>query len=189
MASLFYLLPGAILGAFLSYIFPFIVGGFKYLIRILRHQRVIEGDWYSYHYTKLLHQPMVRQLRWTIKQDFRGHFTAVCRGDDADAIGGRVSTVQKGTAILENGHLVISVFSRADGHHSTCQIHQPGALSKVVTGIWLGLNLDGMLMAGPIIFTREELAPEEAEALLKAGAVLKSRVSVRSTFRMLEAPK
>jgi len=183
MASLFYLLPGAVLGAFLSYIFPFIVGGFQYLIRTLRREHVVEGKWYSYHYTKLSHQPRVRQLRWSMKQDLRGHFTVVCRGDDVDATRGRVSTTQKGTATLENGHLVISVFSRVNGHHSTCLIHQPIELNAISTGLWLGLDLDGRLMAGPIIFSREELALDEAEKLLK------SRVAARSPFRMLEATK
>ena len=183
MANLFYLLPGAALGAILSYIIPFLVGAFRSLVRVVRHQRTLEGDWFSYHYTKQSHQPRVRQMRWKIKQDFRGHFTTICRGEDIDPARSRPPTKQRGTATLERGHLLITVFSRENHVHSTCLIPEPIAFNETSAGLWLGFDLDGRLTTGPIIFTRETLDLGKAESLLK------SCISARSAFRILESAK
>jgi hypothetical protein len=180
MASLFYLLPGAIIGAILSYILPLIVGAVRHFIRIFRHQRTAEGQWYSYHYTRRLHEPKIRQMQWRIKEDFRGHFAVICQGGALDRA---PSARQKGTAISERGHLLIRVYKPDDHHHATCLIPEPVVFNETTGGLWLGFDLDGRPITGPIIFSREELAVSEAESLLK------ERVSANAAFRLLELAK
>ena len=90
-------------------------------------------------------------MRWRIRQDFRGHFTAICRVDDIDPAHGRSSIKQRGTAISEKGHLLITVYDRMDNYHVTCQIREPGRFSEASIGLWLGRDLDGKMIAGPII--------------------------------------
>lgn len=181
MTNLIYLLPGAILGAVLSYILPFIVGVVPYLVRVRQHQHIIEGKWYSYHYTSQSNQPKVRKLRWSVRQDVRGSFTAVC-WDDLDPSHKHPPNYGRGKAFLERGHLVLELFSQKDHSHITCRILEPIATNEVSAGLWLAFDLDGTLMAGPIVFARNELALNDAEALLK------SRVSAVSAYKLLEVP-
>lgn len=82
--------------------------------------------------------------------------------------------------ISEKGHLMITVYDRANHYHVTCLIREPGSFSDISIGLWLGRDLDGKMIAGPIIFTRQELTLDEA------GSLLKSRISTRSAGRLLE---
>jgi hypothetical protein len=45
--------------------------------------------------------------------------------------------------------------------------------------LWLGFDLDGQLIAGPIIFSRQELSIEEAKSFLT------SEISNSSAFKLL----
>lgn len=114
------------------------------------------------------------------KQDFRGHFTAICWVDDIDPARGWSPVKQRGMVISEKGHLMITVYDRANHYHVTCLIREPGSFSDISIGLWLGRDLDGKMIAGPIIFTRQELTLDEA------GSLLKSRISTRSAGRLLE---
>jgi len=75
---------------------------------------------------------------------------------------------------------MITMYDRANHYHVTCLVREPGSFSDISIGLWLGRDLDGKMIAGPIIFSREELALEEA------GSLLKSRISTRSAGRLLE---
>jgi hypothetical protein len=179
MNRIIYLVPGAVLGVLVSFFLQSIARGFLYLVWRLRHKRPVEGKWYSYHYTKKSHQPRVRQMRWGMKQNLRGYYTATCWGDGIGSTSLRPPVSQRGTASPERGYLVISVYSRVTDRHSMCVIRQPGAFTEISGGLWLGRDLDGRLIAGPIIFTRVELSLKDAESLLK------SSTSARSEFKIL----
>jgi len=181
MNNLIYLLPAAIVGAAVSYIFPFAVGTFPYLFRTLQHQHLIEGKWYSYHYTRQSNQPRVRELQWRVKRGMRGDFMAVCR-DKNDASRRRTSNYGKGKVFAERGHLVLELLSQQDHSRITCRLLEPIATNDVTPGIWLAFDLDGTLVAGPIIFTRNELIPSDIER------VLKSRISAVPAYKLLEVP-
>lgn len=181
MATLLYLLPGALLGAVLSYILPFIVEGLPYLMRASHEQRVIEGEWYSFHYTKQSDQPKIRKMRWSIRRHIRGGYTASC-WDDTDSTHKDPINYGKGKAFLDRGHVILDLFSQKDHAHITCRILEPIATNEIGAGLWLSFDLDGTLIAGPIILTRQELAFSDAESELK------SRVSAFPAYKILEVP-
>src|SRR5712691_11399344 len=105
MNSLIYLLPAAVVGAAVSYIFPFAVSIFPYFFRAVQHRHLIEGKWYSYHYTRQSNQPKVRELQWRAKRGMHGDFMAICR-DKSDASRRQASNYGKGKVFAERGHLV-----------------------------------------------------------------------------------
>lgn len=126
MAKLIYLVPGAILGAIISYILRSIGGGFQYVIWMLRHKRPAEGIWYSYHCTRQSHQPGVRQMRWSMRQNLRVYYTAICWGDDIDSTRRLPPTNQRGTAFPERGHRIAAKIK----HLSTLGVQDLG-VSKI----------------------------------------------------------
>ena len=163
MTTLIYLLPGAAIGAIMSYILPFLVDMPPYLIRFLQHQHIIEGKWYSYHYTKQSNKPMLRKLCWNIRRDIRGTFTIVCWDDTGKASKPHPS-YGRGKAFVERGHLVLEWVVRKEHAHVTCRILEPIAANEIGAGLWLCYDLDGTLAAGPMVFVRDELSSSEGEA-------------------------
>ena len=181
MAALFELLPGALLGAALAYILPFIIGALPYLLRARRQQRVIEGEWYSYHYTRQSDEPRIRTLHWKIKQDIRGSLTAAC-WDATDDSSRRPPNYGKGKAYSERGHLVLDLFSQKDHAHIACRLLEPIGTNEISAGLWLSFDLNGTLVAGPIILSRRELTSTDAESLIR------SRVAALPACKLLEVP-
>lgn len=181
MATLIYLLPGAALGAIISYVLPFLVGMPPYLIRVLQHQHIIEGKWYSYHYTKQSNRVILRRLRWNIRRDIRGTFTVTC-WDDIGKAHKHPIKYGRGKAFIERGHIIMEWVIRKEHAHVTCRILEPIAANEIGAGLWLCYDLDGTLAAGPMVLVRDELDASDGEALLK------SRVSAISASKLLEVP-
>lgn len=180
MNGLLYLLPGALLGAFLSYFIPAIIGLPKYIWQVYKGDTAAEGIWYSYHCTRKGGVAHIRQTRWKIKRNFRGEFAARCWADDASPRYKRSRIQGKGTAFRESGFFVITAKSTSYHGHWTIRILDPLVpLETFYPGLWLSYDFDGKLIAGPIIFTHQPL-PD-----VKVQSVLKSQIFVLTENRQL----
>jgi hypothetical protein len=180
MSGLFYLLPGAILGAIVGYALPVIVGVPRYLWQIRKGETSAEGIWYSYHWTRKEHAPHIRFTRWKIRRNFNGQLCVRTWGSDASPAYMRSTFHGKGTAFREWGFLVIDSASRYYNGHWTIRLLDPIVPEeKLIPGLWLSFDFDGKLIAGPIIFSRKLLPDTEVEYLLK------SQIFVTSASRQL----
>ena len=169
MNGLLYLLPGAVLGAMISYLLPGIIGLPKYIWQIHKGDTAAEGIWHSYHCTRKQGLAHIRRTRWKIKRNFRGQFTAKCWGNDASPLYKRSRLQGKGTAFREAGFLVITAKSTSYFGHWTIRILDPLIPEEAFyPGLWLSYDFDGKLIAGPIVFTHQPLTEAEAQSLLRS---------------------
>jgi hypothetical protein len=169
MNGLLYLLPGAVIGAIVTYALPAVVGIPRYLWQIHKGETAAEGIWYSYHWTRKDHAPHTRFTRWKIKRNFRGQLCVRSWGSDASPAYKRSAFHGKGTAFREWGFLVISSASRYYNGQWTIRLLDPIVPEeKLVPGLWLSFDFDGKLIAGPMIFSRRLLPDAEVESLLKS---------------------
>ena len=95
MHALLYLLPGAIIGALITYALPFIIWIPKYLWEIYKGKTAPEGIWYSYHWTRKDQLPHVRFTRWRIRRNFRGQLSVRSWERDASPAYKRSNTAGK----------------------------------------------------------------------------------------------
>jgi hypothetical protein len=169
MHALFYLLPGAIIGAIITYALPFIIWIPRYLWQIYKGDTAPEGIWYSYHWTRKNHVPHIRFTRWKIRRNFRGQLSVRSWERPASPAYKRSEYSGKGIAFREFGFLVINSTSRFYYGQWTIRVLDPIAPEgKEVPGLWLSFDFDGKLIAGPMVFSRRELTDEQAESLFKS---------------------
>jgi hypothetical protein len=169
MQALLYLLPGAIIGAIISYALPFIIGIPRYFWQIYKGETAPEGIWYSYHWTRKDQLPHIRFSRWRIRRNFRGQFSVRSWERPASPAYKRSEYQGKGTAFREWGFLVISSTSRHYYGQWTIRLLDPIVPGeKEVPGLWLSFDFDGKLIAGPIVFSRRELSDEQAMSFFKS---------------------
>jgi hypothetical protein len=180
MNGVLYLLPGALLGAVVSYFLPVIIGLPKYIWQIFKGEAAAEGTWYSYHSTRMNNATHLRRTRWMIKRNFRGQFTARCWGDNAGPLYKRTRIQGKGIAFREAGFLVIAAKSTSYHGHWTIRILDPLVPEETFyPGLWLSYDFDGKLIAGPILFTRQIMPEPDARLLLR------NQICVSSVDRQL----
>lgn len=169
MKELAYILPGAALGAILSYIVPFIVTTPRYVAQTFRDKTVVEGVWHSYHATLKSYSPEIRHHRWLIKRSVRGNFSLKCWDETAAPAYRRTATYATGTAFVERGFLIITATAPKYEGQATFRLLKPISFNEDrVPGVWLGYDYDGQIIAGPVFFSRKEVTPAEADSILKS---------------------
>jgi hypothetical protein len=173
------ILLSAAVGAVAQHYFSYVAGLPRYLWQRIRNKPTTEGVWYSYHYTRQNSVPLLKAVTWTITRNFRGQLVTVCQFDGSEDL--------RGTGILfrERGFLVLRTSATTyEEAEWAIRILDPWPTNdRIVPGLWLSVDFDGELTAGPIVFSRETLVSSKAEQYVKRCT------SVNQQYRLLGLQK
>jgi len=152
----------ALVSATIGFCIPYVLKIIYYLFLHLK-KNYLEGIWYCYHWTYLNNQPILIKSDWTIKKGVLHRFIVEMKQRDT-------GLVYTGKIIIEGDHLLIMLDSEQYIEHPVFRFPYPiPSNCKLLYGLWLSFDHDKKIASGGATLSRDELANDQVETVMKSG--------------------
>jgi hypothetical protein len=164
-----------VIGAVTGWLLPYLVRGVVFVVRRFR-RGAVEGRWYVYHVADRDGRLRVEPSIWHIRKGFSSSFAV------EEMRKGLETPMYKGSLLFERNFWLVRLSGVEHEEELLIRLLTPIPTEKASTwGLYLGIDVQGRPVAGPILVTREELPVADA------SGVLLEKTKVHSRMRLLTA--
>jgi hypothetical protein len=164
-----------IIGAMTGWLLPHLVRGVVLLIRRFR-RGVVDGRWFVYHVAKRDGRLRVEPSVWNIRKGLKSSFVV------EEVRKGLETPMYKGDLLFERNFWLVRLNGVTHEEELLIRLISPIPTEDASTwGLYLGIDVQGKAIAGPIMVSREELSVAEASEFLM------EKTRVYSKMRLLTA--
>jgi len=166
----------SLIGALAGYLLPYLVKAVLYAVRRFRRAR-IEGKWYVYHITKDTNGKFkVEPDVFKIRKGFLSEFVVNSYKDETRRSNGRLS--------FERNYWLIALKNIEHKEQVSIRLLNPIPTKDddPTWGLWLGIDFQGNMIAGPVAISRKELSEDEALRFLLDNTKISSKMKTISVW-------
>jgi len=121
----------------------------------------IEGNWHGYYFVFVDGKSQLTLEKWVIKKGLRENLVV-----NVETVPEKIPSY-KGEVQLQRDNLVVNLKAQEYPVETFTIFKAPiPGNDNIITGIWLGLDLNGEVMAGPGVLSRKPLSEKELRELL-----------------------